>query len=81
GSDSATAIMVSRFVNGKVQILYSKEFFRSLFQDIIDEVWRLKNKCDGNLKCILMDSSATELYTTLCNEFQYAGYRTIRFNN
>lgn len=69
GSDSATAIMVSRFVNGKVQILYSKEFFRALFQDIIDEVWRLKNKCHGNLKVILMDASATELYTTLCNEF------------
>lgn len=63
------AIMVSRFVKGKVQILYSREFFRAVFQDIIDEVWRLKNKCHGNLKVILMDASATELYTTLCNEF------------
>jgi hypothetical protein len=68
-SSSATAIMVSRFINGKVQILYSKEFFRTLFQEVIDEVWRLKNKCNGNLKNILMDASATELYTTLCNEF------------
>lgn len=47
GGTSATAIMVSRFVNGKVQILYSREFLRVLFQEIIDEVWRLKNKCNG----------------------------------
>lgn len=79
GSDSATAIMVSRFVNGKVQILYAKEFFRALFQDMIDEVWRLKNKCHGNLKVILMDASATELYTTLCNEFgQNASQKYLR---
>jgi hypothetical protein len=66
---SATAIMVSRFVNGKVQIIYSCEYSRPVFQDIIDEIWRLKNKCNGNLQNILMDASATELYTTLCNEF------------
>jgi hypothetical protein len=78
---SATAIMVSRFVNGKVQIIYSKEFQRPVFQDIINEIWRLKNKCNGNLQNILMDAANTELYTTLCNEFnqnpsqQYLRYK------
>jgi hypothetical protein len=67
---SATSIIVSRFVNGKVQIIYSKEFTRPLFQDIIDEIWRLKTKCNGNLQNILMDAANTELYTTLCNEFK-----------
>lgn len=63
---SATAIMVSRWVNNKVQIVYSKEFTdRPLFQDIINEVWRLKTKCNGNLKNIIIDGSATELYTAL----------------
>jgi hypothetical protein len=66
---SATAIMVSRFVNGKVQIIYSKEFARPLFQDIIDEIWQLKRRCNGNLQNILMDAANTELYTTLCSEF------------
>jgi hypothetical protein len=66
---SATAIMVSRFVNGKVQIIYSKEFTRPLFQDIIDEIWTLKRRCNGNLQNILMDAANTELYTTLCSEF------------
>jgi hypothetical protein len=66
---SATAVMVSRFISGKVQIIYSKEFNRSVFQDIINTIWQLKTKCNGNLQNILMDASATELYTTLCNEF------------
>jgi hypothetical protein len=66
---SNTAIMVSRFVNGKVQIIYSREYSRPVFQDIIDTIWQLKSKCNGNLQNILMDASATELYTTLCNEF------------
>lgn len=68
---SNTAIMCSRFVNGKVQIIYSKEFNRPVFQDIIDEIWRLFHNCNGrdNLQNILIDASATELYTSLCNEF------------
>ena len=66
---SNTAIMLSRFVNNKVQIIYSKEFARPVFQDIINEIWRLKAKCNGNLQNILMDASATELYTSLCSEF------------
>jgi hypothetical protein len=66
---SNTAIMLSRFVNGKVQIIYSKEYTRPLFQDIIDEIWRLKDKCNS-LDCILLDASATEVYTALCQEFR-----------
>lgn len=67
---SATAIMVSRWVNNKVQIVYSKEFAdRPLFQDIINEIWRLKTKCNNNLKNIIVDASATELYTALCTDF------------
>jgi hypothetical protein len=66
---SNTAIMVSRFVNNKVQIIYSKEFSRPVFTDIISEIWQLKRKCNDNLQNILMDAANTELYTTLCNEF------------
>ena len=67
---SATAIMLSRYVNGKVQIIYSKEFTGPIFQDIVNEIWTLKNKCNGNLRNIIMDAANTELYTQLCNEFQ-----------
>ena len=65
---SSFAIMISRFVNGKVQILYSNEFPRANFQNIIDEIWRLKNKCNS-LQNILLDASATGVYTALCQEF------------
>jgi hypothetical protein len=68
---SSTAITVSRFVNGKVQIVYSKEFEkRTIFSDIMDIIWRLKTKCGNKLKNIIIDASATELYTTLCSEFK-----------
>jgi hypothetical protein len=71
GGSSSTAITVSRFVNGKVQIIYSKEFERrTVFQDIVNEIWRLKTKCGNKLKNIIIDASATELYTTLCTEFK-----------
>jgi hypothetical protein len=67
---SSTAIMVSRFVNGKVQIIYSREFERrTIFSDVLNEIWRLKSKCGTKLKNIIIDASATELYTTLCHEF------------
>jgi hypothetical protein len=68
---SNTAIILSRYISGKVQIIYSKEFTRPLFQDIINEIWRLYHKCNGReyLQNILIDASATELYTALCNEY------------
>lgn len=66
---SNTAIMVSRYVNGKIQIIYSKEYTRPLFQDIINEVWELKRKCGDSLQNIIIDAANTELYTSLCTEF------------
>lgn len=67
---SNTAIILSRFVNGKVQIIYSKEFTRADFRDIISTVWELKNRCPRDcLQNILLDASGAELYTALCHEF------------
>lgn len=67
----STAITVSRFVNAKVQIVYCREFEkREVFQNIINEIYRLKTKCGNNLKNIIIDAAATELYTTLCTEFK-----------
>lgn len=67
---SNTAITVSRFVNGKVQLLYAKEFTRPNFSDILDTVWNLKNRCPPScLRNIIIDASNSELYTALCTEF------------
>jgi hypothetical protein len=56
--------MVRRFINGKVQIIYS-EFEWPMFQDIINEIWRLKTKCNDNLQNSVMDIANTELYIAL----------------
>jgi hypothetical protein len=68
---SNTAIIVSRYVNGKVQIIHSQEMVRPLFSDVLNIIWQLYHKCNGRdrLRNILVDASATELYTALCNEF------------
>jgi hypothetical protein len=67
---SKTAIMVSRYVNGKIQFIYSREFERPLFADIINTIWDLRTKCgEDNLTNIMIDAANTELYTSLCNEF------------
>jgi hypothetical protein len=69
---SATAIMVSRWVNNKVQIVYSKEFAdRLLFQDIINEIWRLKTKCNNNLKNIIVDMMEFNPKTDLIKIFEF----------
>ena len=39
---SSFAILISRYVNGKVQIIYAEEKERANFSDIISEIWRLK---------------------------------------
>jgi hypothetical protein len=69
-STSATAIILSRFINDKVQIVYSREFERrTIFSDVINEIWQIKSKCGDKLKNIIIDASSAELYTTLCTEF------------
>ena len=65
---SSFAILISRYVNGKVQIIYAEEKERANFSDIISEIWRLKTKCNS-IQNILLDASATEMYTALCNEY------------
>jgi hypothetical protein len=65
---SAFAIILSRYINGKVQILYADEFERPLFQDIIDKIWQIKRRC-ASLQNIIMDSANTEIYTALCSDF------------
>ncbi|CAN5540001.1 hypothetical protein BH18THE2_BH18THE2_28510 [soil metagenome] len=66
---SSFAILLSRFINGRIQILYAEEYERPLFQDVINEIWQLKRRC-ASLQNIIMDSANTEIYTALCHEFK-----------
>jgi hypothetical protein len=79
GGESKFACVIARWVNGKVQIVYSKEMERPVFQDAISEIKRLVDKCHyGNgIQNIIIDASNVEVYTTLCQlygqstSFQY----------
>ena len=68
GGDSKFAVVVARYVNGKIQIVYSKEMERPIFQDAINEIKRLVNRCHygKGIQNIILDASNVEVYTTLC---------------
>ena len=68
GGGSKFAVVIARYVNGKVQIIHSSEMQRPVFQDAINEIKRLVSKCHyGNgIQNITLDASNVEVYTTLC---------------
>ena len=61
-------MLLSRFINGKVQILYARQWPRANLQHMLDEIWTIKRKCN-TLSNILLDASATVVYNALCTEF------------
>jgi hypothetical protein len=68
GRDSKFAVVVARYINGKIQIVYSLEMERPVFQTAINEIKRLVDKCyycEG-IQNIILDASNVEVYTTLC---------------
>jgi hypothetical protein len=68
GGDSKFAVVIARYVNGKVQIIHSSEMERPVFQDAISEIKHLVARChygDG-IQNIILDASNVEVYTTLC---------------
>ena len=68
GGDSKFAVVIARYVNGKVQIVHSPKMERPVFQDAINEIKHLVNKCyyGNGIQNIILDGSNVEVYTTLC---------------
>jgi hypothetical protein len=68
GGESKFSCVIARYVNGKVQIVYSKEMERPIFQDAINEIKRLVSKCHygEGIQNIILDAGNVEVYTTLC---------------
>ena len=44
GGSSMSAIVVTRYVNGKVEVLDAIEIENAEYQDVIDKVWNIKKK-------------------------------------
>jgi len=65
---SKFAIVVTQYVDGKIQIIYADEFDRPNFQTMISTIWQLKQRC-GYISNIYVDSANPEVWESLKREF------------
>jgi hypothetical protein len=66
--NSKTAIVITQYVDGKIQVIHAEEYDRPNFQYIIDIVWQLKHKC-GYISNIYVDAAAPSVWEALKREF------------
>jgi hypothetical protein len=62
------AIVVTQFVDGKIQIIFAEEYDRPNFQAMINRIWEIKKKC-GHVSNIYSDASNPEIWESLKREF------------
>ena|SRR5215475_10343370 len=65
---SKFAIVVTQYVDGKIQIIYADEFDRPNFNTMIDMVWQLRQKC-SYISNIYLDAANPEVWESLKREF------------
>ena len=62
------AIVVTQFVDGKIQVIFAEEYERPNFKAMIDRIWDIKQKC-GYISNIYSDASNPEIWESLKREF------------
>jgi hypothetical protein len=65
---SKFAIVVTQFVNGKIQVIFAEEYERPNFQAMINRIWEIKQKC-GYISNIYTDAANPEIWESLKREF------------
>jgi hypothetical protein len=68
GGDSKFAIVVTQFVDGKIQVIFAEEYERPNFQAMINRIWEIKQKC-GYISNIYVDAANPEIWESLKREF------------
>ena len=68
GSPSKFGIVVNQLVDGKIQVIHAEEYDRPNFTDMIDELWKLKQRC-GHVTNIYVDAANPEVWQALKREF------------
>lgn len=68
GSPSNFAIVVTQFVDGKIQVIFADEYPRPFFQAMIDKVFELKQRL-GQVTNIYCDSANPEIIQELKRGF------------
>ena len=62
------AIVVTQFVNDKIQVIFAEEYERPNFQAMINRIWEIKQKC-GYISNIYVDAANPEVWESLKREF------------
>jgi hypothetical protein len=62
------AIVVTQFVDGKIQVIFAEEYERPNFQAMINRIWEIKQQC-GYISNIYVDAANPEVWASLKREF------------
>lgn len=65
---SKFAIVVTQFVDDKIQVIFAEEYERPNFQAMINRIWEIKQKC-GYVSNIYVDAANPEIWESLKREF------------
>jgi hypothetical protein len=65
---SKFAIVVTQFVNGKIQVIFAEEYERPNFAAMINRIWEIKQQC-GYISNIYCDAANPEIWESLKREF------------
>jgi hypothetical protein len=65
---SKFAIVITQYVDGKIQVIHLEEYERPNFASMIDTIWQLKHKC-GYISNIYVDAANPEVWESLKREF------------
>jgi hypothetical protein len=65
---SKFAIVVTQFVDGKIQVIFAEEYERPNFAAMINRIWEIKQKC-GYISNIYVDAANPEVWESLKREF------------
>ena len=64
---SKFAIVVTQFVNGKIQVIFAEEYERPNFAAMINRIWEIKQSC-GYISNIYTDAANPEIWESLKRE-------------
>jgi hypothetical protein len=69
GGDSKFAIVVTQFVDGKIQVIFAEEYERPNFAAMINRIWEIKQKC-GYISNIYVDAANPEIWESSKREYK-----------
>lgn len=65
---SKFGIVVTQYVNERIEVIVAEEHDRPHFEDMINRVWQIKNQC-GLISAIYVDAANPEIWQSLKREF------------